>query len=67
MIHRDTVADADNGKFYRQAAGGVDAGLDGLRYCAQMHMAGNDGVIGVRHADPRTLYLPVGVAGRLQQ
>ena len=67
MVHRDAVADANNGEFYRQAAGGVDAGLDRLRYRAQMHVAGNDGVIGVRHADPRTLYLPVGVAGRLQQ
>ena len=62
VAHGDAVAHGDGGELHRRAAGGPDAGLHGLGDFVQVHVAGNNLVIGADDADQRALQLLLGVA-----
>ena len=63
VAHDDAVADADGGDLHRGAAGGVDAGLHGLRQLVKVRVAGNDLALGADHADEGTVQLLLGESG----
>ena len=63
VAHGDAVAHGDGGG----AAGGADAGLHGLGDLVQVHVAGDDLVIGADHADQGALQLLLGIAQGIEQ
>ena len=67
VAHGDAVADADGRKFDRRTAGGGDAQLDGFGDVPQVHVAGDDFVKGVDHANQRLLQVFVAVAHGVKQ
>ncbi len=67
MAHGDAVAHGDGGELDGGAAGGADAGLDGLGDLVQVHVAGDDLVVGADHADQGALQLLLGVAQGIEQ
>ena len=67
MAHGDAVAYGDGGELHGGAAGGADAGFDGFGDLVQIHVAGNDFVIGADHADQRALQLFLGVSQSVEQ
>ena len=67
MAHGDAVTHGDGGELHRGAAGGPDAGLDGLGNLVQVHVAGDDLIVGTDHADERALQFLLGVAQGVEQ
>ena len=67
MAHGDAVTHGNGGKLHGGTAGGPDAGLDGLGDLVQVHVTGNDLVIGTDHADEGPLQLLLGVAQGVKQ
>ena len=67
MSHGDAVAHGDGGKLHRGASGGTDAGLHRLGDLIQVHVAGDDLVVGTDHADERPLQLLLGIAQGIEQ
>ena len=67
MAHGDAVAHGDGGELHRGASGGTDAGLDSLGDLVQVHVAGDDLVVGTDHADERPLQLLLGIAQGIEQ
>ena len=67
VVHGDAVAHADGGDFKRDAAGHVDAGLDGLADFVQVVMAGDDVVARIDDGDKRAAHLLVGDSVSLEQ
>ena len=67
MAHGDAVTHGDGRELHGSAPGGPDAGLDGLGDLIQIHMAGDDFVVGAHHTDERTLQLLLGVAQGIEQ
>ena len=67
VAHGDAVAHGDGGELHRRAAGGADARLDGLGDLVQVHVAGDDLVVGAHHADEGALQLLLGVAQGVEQ
>ena len=67
VTHGDAVAHGDGGELHRGAAGGPDAGLHRLGDLVQVHVAGDDLVIGAHHADEGPLQLLLGVAQGIEQ
>ena len=56
MTHRDTVTNSDGGEHDRCAAGGADARFDSFDDLIDIHMTGNDFVMGADDADERTAH-----------
>ena len=67
MSHGDAVAHGDGGELHRGASGGTDAGLHRLGDLIQVHVAGDDLVVGTDHADERPLQLLLGIAQGIEQ
>ena len=67
VAHGDAVAHGDGGELHRRAAGGADARLDGLGDLVEVHVAGDDLVVGAHHADEGALQLLLGVAQGVEQ
>ena len=67
VAHGDAVAHSDGGELHRGAAGGTDSGLDSLGNLVQVHVAGDDLIVGTDHADEGTLQLLLGVAQGVEQ
>ena len=67
VAHGDAVAHGDGGELDGRAAGGPDAGLDGVGDLIQVHVAGDDLVIGADHADQRPLQLLPGKTQGIEQ
>ena len=67
VVHGYAVAYGDGGKFDGRAAGHADAGLDGLGYPVEMHVAGHDFVGGVHNADEGAGDLLLGQAEGVEQ
>ena len=67
VAHGDAVAHGDGGELHRGAAGGPDAGLHRLGDLVQVHVAGDDLVVGAHHADEGPLQLLLGVAQGIEQ
>ena len=67
MAHRDPVADGDRREFNRGAARETDARLDGFCDFIQVHVAWDDFVVGIDHADERTFQFFFGIAQRIEQ
>ena len=65
--HGNTVAHGDGGKLHRRAPGGTNAGLDGFGNFVEVHVAGNDLVVGAHHADQRALQFFFSVAQCIEQ
>ena len=62
VAHSDAVAHGDGGELHRRAPGTPDAGLDRLGNFVQIHVAGDDLIVGADHADEGALQLLLGVA-----
>ena len=67
MPHGDTVADGDGGENDGGAASHGDAQLNGLNNLVQIHVAGDDFVVGADDADQGTIHLFVGDAQCVEQ
>ena len=67
MTHGDTVADSDRGEHDGHAACHGNAELDCLGDLVQVHVAGNDLVVGTDDTDHRALSLLFGVAEGVKQ
>ncbi len=67
VAHGDAVAHGDGGELHRSASGGPDAGLDRLGNLVQVHVAGDNLVVGADHPDHRPLQLLLGVAQGVEQ
>ena len=55
MVHRNAVAYADGGELHRGTASYADTGFHSLCDFIQMHMSGNDLILGADHADDGTV------------
>ena len=67
MVHGDTVAHGDGGKFERSAAGHADAGLDRFGDLIEVHVAGNHLAGGVDDADDGAVDFFLCQAERVEQ
>ena len=67
MTHGDAVAHSDGGELHRGASGGPDAGLNSLGDLVQVHVPGDDFVIGANHTDEWALQLLPGVTQGIEQ
>ena len=67
VAHGDAVAHGDGGELHGRASGGPDASLDGFGNLVQVHVAGDDLIIGADHADERAFQLLLGVAQGVKQ
>ncbi len=67
MVQGQPITDADAAELEGHAAGGPDSLLDGVGDAAQVHVAGNDLIERVGHADEGQLHLPVAEAERPQE
>ena len=67
MAHGDAVAHGDGGELHRRAPGRPDTGLDGFGDLVQVHVAGDDLIVGADHADQRALQFLFGVAQGIEQ
>ena len=67
MVHGDTVAHGDGGKFKRSAAGHADAGLDRFGDLIEVHVAGNHLAGGVDDADDGAVDFFLCQAERVEQ
>ena len=62
MAHGNTVTDGNGGKFNGRAAGHTNAGLDRLGDLVQIHMSGDDLVMGTDNTHQRAVRLLLGIA-----
>ena len=67
MVHGDSVAHGDGGKFERCAAGHADAGLDRFGDLIEVHVAGNHLAGGVDDADDGAVDFFLCQAERVEQ
>ena len=67
VAHGDAIAHGDGGEHDGRAAGGADAVLYRLGDLVQVHMAGDDFIIGAHHAHQGAFQLLVGIAQGVQQ
>ena len=67
MAHGDAVAHGDGGELHRRAPGAPDAGFDGFGDFVQVHVAGNDLIVGADHADEGALQLLLGIAQGVEE
>ena len=67
VAHGDAVAHGNGGELHGGAAGGTDSSLDRLGNLVQVHVAGDDLIVGTDHADEGTLQFLLGVAQGVEQ
>ena len=67
MSHRDSVADRDCRKYHRHAASLRNAKLYRVDNLIQIHVTGNNLVVGAHNTDHRLVHLLLGKSQRVKQ